>query len=163
MKTLLKLFFILPLVLAAVLLSACQTPPLIHPVGFAVYEDKTNSYKSISPERIMYRVRAHDNEDNADLAFWKTALKTHLKDSGYIQLAESEIRAGTTAAPTTGNLLTLASPLGAKDYTYLIAIFINKNKLLVFESAGETKYFGSHKDNIIKTIKNTNLDSAAQL
>ena len=145
--------------LGAVLLSACQPPQLIHPEGFAVYENNANNAKAVSPERIMYRVRAHDNEDKAELAFWTTALKTHMQDSGYLQLAESAINAG----PVPGYLLTLASPLGAKDYTYVIAIFTYKDKLLVFEAAGETKYFDNHKDNIIKTIENTNLDLAAQL
>jgi len=140
-------------------MSACETPQLIRPDGFAPYKNSRQGYKSVSPERIMYRVRAYKNEDKADLGFWKTALKTHMHDSGYIQLSESDV----TAKSTPGYLLILAAPVGVKDYTYAIAIFIHKDKLVVFESAGDTKYFDQYKDNIIKTIENTDMDSAAQL
>jgi hypothetical protein len=142
-----------------IILSACQAPQLIRPDGFASYENSEHGYKSVSPERIMYRVRAFKNEDNADLAFWKTALKTHMHDSGYIQLSESDIEAKSTP----GYLLVLAAPVGAKDYTYMVALFIHKGKLVVFESAGETKYFDKYKDNIIETIEGTNMKLAAQL
>lgn len=141
------------------LLSACQAPQLIRPNGFAPYDNSQHSYKSVSPERIMYRVRADDNEDHADLAFWKTALKTHMRDSGYILLSESDIKAKTTP----GYLLVLAAPVGVKDYTYMVAVFVNKDKLVVFESAGETKYFDKYKDNIVTTIESTDIDLAARL
>ena len=147
------------LLFAAITLCACQAPQLIRPEGFALYENSARGVKSVSPERIMYRVRAFKNEDKAGLEFWKTALKTHMQDSGYIQLSESDI----TAKSTPGYLLELVAPVGANDYTYIIAIFVHKEKLVVFESAGETKYFEKYKDNIIKTIESTDVESASQL
>jgi hypothetical protein len=152
---------ILKLILSCCLLmlSACEAPQLIRPDGFAPYESSVRSFKAVSPERIMYRMRTFKNEDDAGLAFWKTALTTHMQDSGYIMLSESNI----TAKSTPGFLVVLAAPVGAKDYSYMIAIFVHKEKLVVFESAGETKYFDKYKDNIIKTIENTDIDSAARL
>ena len=141
------------------ILSACQAPELIRPDGFAPYESSERGFKSVSPERIMYRVRAYKNEDKADLEFWKTALNTHMHDSGYIQLAESDI----VAKSTPGYLLVLAAPVDVKDYTYVISIFLHKDKLVVFEAAGETKYFDKYKENIFKTIENTDIELAAQL
>lgn len=150
-----RIFVCLTLV-AAVLLSACQKPALTRPEGFADYENREQGYKAISPDRIMYRVRTHDNEENGDLAFWKIALKTHMRDSGYIVVSESD----TAARTVPGYLLALAAPVGTKDYSYLVALFLHKGKLVVIESAGEVSYFETRRSDIIQTIQNTDISAA---
>ena len=84
------------LLFCPLILSACEAPQLVRPDRFAPYESSVRSFKAVSPERIMYRVRAFKNEDNTSLAFWTTALTTHMQDSGYIMLSESDITAKST-------------------------------------------------------------------
>lgn len=142
-----------------VLLSACQPQAMQRPDGFASYEKVSKAHKAISPERVVYRVRSHDNEGDASLDFWKTALRTHMRDSGYVTLEESDIMADGDQ----GFVLTLAAPFDARDYTYLIALFVHGDKLVVFESAGESSWFEKYREDIIKTIRNTRIGDAARL
>lgn len=146
-------------VLLFAILPACQTAKLKHPDGFAQYIGSINSVKSITPERVLYRVRTHENMENADLSFWKIALKTQMQDSGYIVLSDSDI----STKSSVGYLLRLAAPLGTKDYSYLIALFVHGDKLVIFESAGETNQFEKYVKNIISTIENTEIAAAARL
>ena len=139
------------LLMACALLGACEKPSLIRPPGFAEYADREQGYKAVSPDRVLYRVRSHDNEEKGDLAFWKIALKTHMLDSGYLLLEESAI----TADAVPGYQLLLAAPVGVMDYNYLIALFVHKSKLVVIEAAGETEYFSKHRESILQTIRNT--------
>jgi len=141
------------MVLIVMVMTACQKIDLIRPDGFAIYQNNDFGYRFVSPDNIMYRVRAHENKEKADLTFWKTALKTHLLDSGYILLRESEI----SAKSTPGYLLRLSAPAGVKDYDYLVALFAHKEKLVVIESAGESRIFENYRQNIIDTIKNTDI------
>ena len=112
------------------------------PQGFAAYGDWFG-FRAVSPEGVVYRVRAEANEPKAELAFWREALKKRMLDAGYTFIAEGDIRASDKA----GYLLELAAPQGPMDYSYLIGLFVDGDSLVIAEVAGEvTKVRDRRKD-----------------
>jgi hypothetical protein len=119
------------------------------PKGFALYPDK-NVFKAVSPDGVMYRIRTEKNDPFADLPFWKKAIKKRMMDAGYNFVDESEI----DTQNRQGYLIELTAPLGNKDYSYLIAIFLGEQKeIVIVESCGEIGRFILKRDDIIAAIK----------
>ena len=56
------------------------------------------------------------------------------------------------AQGATGTLLELAAPLGTEDWTYLVAVFPQGNKLVVFEVAGEVAAVEARRDSIMNAL-----------
>ncbi len=144
------------ILLCIVLTTGCITtvaPRGAVPDGFALYDTK-EIVKAVSPDGVMFRIRTEKNEPEADLPFWSEALKIRMLDAGYRFLKESDIMAGAHE----GYLLELAAPLGPMDYSYLIAIFLNKkNQLLIVETAGEVTRFNARREAIVEAIKQLEL------
>ena len=119
------------------------------PRGFALYPD-TKVFRAVSPDGVMYRIRIENNKPFAELTFWKKALKKRMLDAGYNFVNESEI----STENQKGYLLELTAPLGEKDYTYLVAIFLNgKKEIIIAEACGEINRFTIQRDKIIAAIK----------
>lgn len=135
-------------VIAALMFSGCKTLPSNSPTGFAAYQGE-NPFRAVSPDGVMYRVRTAENKPFAELSFWKTALKKHMTDSGYRFINESEV----SADNITGYQLELSAPVGDKDYTYLIALFVKGDSLLIAEAAGEINCFKKLQASIVEAIK----------
>jgi hypothetical protein len=104
-------------VLLGLIVAAGCAPRPQYPVpeGFAHYA-QAQTFKTVSPDGVVYRVRMEENKPYADLSFWKEALKKRMLDAGYLFAKESDIAAGRHP----GYLLELTAPLGQEDYTYLI-------------------------------------------
>jgi hypothetical protein len=123
------------------------------PQGFAPYTGwhalLTREFRAVSSDGVVYRVRREANEPVAELSFWKEALKKRMLDAGYVFVADSSVKAGTT----TGYLLELAAPMGAQDYSYLVAAFVDGKHIIVVESAGEVTRLAKHKADIVKAME----------
>jgi len=119
------------------------------PEGFAVHAAGAGKeMRALSPDGVLYSARALDNEPVADLAFWKSALKTRMSQAGYRVLGDSSFAtAGADAA-----LLKLAAPLGQKDYLYFVAISVRGKKIWVVEAAGEAARFHAREAEILKAM-----------
>jgi hypothetical protein len=141
-----RLFFFLLLV-AACLLCACKTIPRNVPEGFAAYKGN-GIFRAVSSDGVMYRIRNEENKPFAELPFWKTALKKHMLDSGYRFIGESDI----TSDGRPGYQLELSAPLGDKDYIYLIALFVNGDRLVIAEASGEAVTFRKHRDSVTAAV-----------
>jgi hypothetical protein len=136
------------------ILVGCTTHEIVSaPAGFARYSD-SQEFKAVSPEGIVFRVRHEENKPYADLSFWKEALKKRMLDAGYIFLREASI----TADGQQGYLLELTAPFGEKDYTYLTAIFVRSNKIVIAEAAGEVTDLSARRDGILASIQRLKLD-----
>ncbi len=133
-----------------VIISGCTTPPIkTHaPEGFAGYRD-TQDFKAISSDSVVYQIRELENKPSADLNFWKKALKKHMIDSGYHFVSEADLK----GEAGLGYLIELAAPVRNEDYTYLIALYVEKKRLLVAESAGEVSKIKQHREAIITAMK----------
>lgn len=129
------------------LLSACRSFKAEAPVGFAPYKE-TRSFRAVSPDGVVFRVRTEKNEPKASLNFWKEALKKRMQDAGYHFVREGEVKAGEQV----GYLLELSAPLGTQDYSYLIAVFDQGERLVLVESAGEIARFAGRRDAVVTAI-----------
>lgn len=117
------------------------------PQGFATYEQKS-PFRAVSPDGVVFRVRAEKNKPRAELPFWKEALKKRMVDAGYHFVSEKDIKAGGKS----GYLIELAAPLGTQDYTYMIALFQNEDHLVIVESAGEISRFSARRDAVMAAL-----------
>lgn len=124
----------------AFLLAGCTPFQATAPDGFAPFDD-WGEFRAVSPEGVTFRVRAEDNEPEADLAFWAEALKNRMDDAGYVFVEDGDVSAGSVK----GYRLELAAPFGQEDYTYLIAIFVSGSNIVIVESAGEVTRFSERR------------------
>ncbi len=123
------------------------------PEGFARYTE-TGEFKAVSPERVVFRVRSEDNRPRADLPFWKEALKKRMLDAGYIFLREAPV----TADSDPGYLLELTAPYGQQDFTYLTAVFVRPEKIVIVGAAGEVTDLAGRREAILEAIKGLRLN-----
>lgn len=106
--------------------------------------------RSVSPDGVLFTVRSEKNKPEADLAFWRDAMKTRMSQAGYRVVADTSCKMkGADAA-----LLKLAAPVGNQDYLYWIAFSLNasRSRILVAEAAGESRTFLARQDEISKAI-----------
>ncbi len=139
---------LLLIVFAAFAFSGCKTlDPSQTPEGFAAY-DSTEPFRAVTSDGVMYRVRTAENKPFAELAFWKTAMKKHMTESGYRLITEKDI----TAHTLIGYQIELAAPSGEKDYMYLITVFVKGDTLIIAEASGEITVFKKHRKAIDEAV-----------
>lgn len=122
------------------------------PAGFATYR-APGPLRAVSPEGIVYRVRTEANEPRADLAFWREALRQRMLDAGYRLVGEEDIRAGTAESGLDGGVLELAAPVGERDVSYLIALFVDGDELILAEAAGEVLAFRERREAVLAAVR----------
>jgi hypothetical protein len=132
--------------LALLVLAACRGFDATPPEGFASFDDWTQ-FRAVSADGIMYMVRAEDNDPEAELDFWKEALKNRMKDAGYAFVSEEDLK-----GPAPGYLIELAAPVGEQDYSYLVAIFVRGSDIIVAEASGEVSRFAGRRDAIVTAM-----------
>jgi hypothetical protein len=118
------------------------------PEGFAPYKAK-KVFRAVSPDGVVFRVRAAEHEPQADLAFWKEAMGKRMEEAGYGVQAQAEIE----ASGTPGALLELTAPYGTDDYSYLLAVFPAGRELIIVEAAGEVATFAARREAVIAAIE----------
>lgn len=134
---------------APLLLGGCGTAYRAKPPsGFARLEQE-GPFRALTPDRVIYRVRQAPNEPRADLTFWQKALKQRMTDAGYLFVAEREIK----ASGVPGYLIELAAPFGQEDYSYLIALFVRDDRLVIAEATGEVSRLTKRRPAILSAIE----------
>lgn len=118
------------------------------PTGFAPYRER-RSVRATSPDGVVYALRVEKNKPEADLAFWKEALESHLKGAGYLVLGRADLEAGGMK----GALLELGAPSGDRDFAWTIALFVEGRRLYVVEAAGESRAFAARKEAVMAAIR----------
>lgn len=142
------------LLLALLLVSACHPFQGVAPDGFAAFEPG-KSYRAVSPDGVLFRVRAADNKPKADLPFWKEAFKKRMLDSGYSFTAEANVA---TTSGTPGYMLELAAPIGVVDYGYIIAIFEHGDDIIIAEAAGDVVKLAARRQAVVDAITQLKLN-----
>ena len=118
------------------------------PTEFAPYK-KARPYRATSPDDVFFVVRTAKHKPEATLAFWKEALRKRMVDAGYTVVSESDV----SASGKPGALIELAAPMGAQDYSYLVAVFVDGKRLVIVEAAGEVSRFQARKAAILASIQ----------
>lgn len=131
--------------------SGCTTTSIKMdvPDGFAQYKDSAG-LRAISADAVVYQIRELENKPSAGLEFWKKALKKQMIDSGYHFVAESDIN----GVVGLGYLIELAAPIQNEDYTYLVALYVDENRLIVIESTGEVTKVKRYREGIVTAMQN---------
>lgn len=107
------------------------------PDGFARYDNKSRPFRAVSPDGVLFQVRAAEHKPEATLDFWREALKKRMADAGYTFIADAEVSAGGVK----GYLIELAAPMGTEDSSYWVAVFPDGARLILVEAAGEAGLF----------------------
>ena len=118
------------------------------PAGFAVYP-RSRRFQAISPDDVAFRVRRAKNKPEADLDYWREALRNRMKNAGYTVLAESDV----SASGTPGVLLELGAANGERDQTYLVSVFVSGRRLIIAEATGEAVRFRARRDAVVAAIE----------
>ena len=105
--------------------------------------------RAVSPDGVVYRVRVEPNQPRADLAFWRAALRHHMADVGYRIIGDGPIEDGKLP----GYWLEMAAPYGEQDHSYLMAIFVQGDSILIAEGAGEVSRFEKHRGALMHAIR----------
>ena len=122
-----------------------SAPP---PDGFSAYRRPRRDARAISPDEVIYRVRAARHRPRADLAFWSEAMKNRQLEAGYHLLRETALDTGRLQ----GTVLELTAPLGEEDYTYLVGVFPSGRRLIIVEAAGPIAAFEDRREAILAAV-----------
>ncbi len=117
------------------------------PKGFSAWR-REGRYRAASPDGVLFRVRSVKHKPEGLLPFWKEAVRERMIAAGYTVQAEEDLQVGATR----GALIELAAPLGTQDWSYLIAIFPQGNKIVLAEAAGEVATFDGRRKALRKAI-----------
>ena len=121
------------------------------PEGFSAYR-KGREYRAVSPDEVVYRVRAAEHEPEAELDFWKEAVRVRMTEAGYTVLREEMITSGARE----GALIELVAPFGQTDFSYLIAVFPAGRRIILVEAAGEVERFDARREALEAAILSLN-------
>lgn len=139
--------------LFALLLSACTTVQptrLTTPAGFAEYQ-RSSIYRIVSPEGVVLRVRTTENKPKQTIDFWSATLERQLSRSGYALISKGSFvpkQLPSPAASSHGAYFEWSAPVGADDYTYLTAIALSGDRIVIVEAAGPIEYYRKHEGQI---------------
>ena len=122
------------------------------PENFAPFTRRCR-IRAVSPDNVMYRVRTHANDPEADLAFWSEAMRNRMLEAGYHLIAEETVKAGDLE----GAMLELGAADGERDWTYLVTLFVDGGDLVVVEAAGDVDAFSGHRDAVLAAISKVEL------
>lgn len=123
--------------------SARRTRSVITPESFAPYRVR-REHRAVSPDDVMFRVRAERHTPRAGLDFWEEAVVKRMAEAGYRAVKAERVTIGGQA----GVLLEYTAPYGTDDYTYLLGFSVQGGKVLVVEAAGEVTRFEARRSEI---------------
>jgi len=140
---------LLPLVPALVLLAvSCSRISVVPPEGFAELKGG-RSYRAISPEGMLYRVRSIKNEPQKDLAFWGDALENHLSKEGY---RYSKASRSFESGDREGLCYEWVLPAGNESYLYLTALIVTEKTITLAEAAAPHPVFTRHRQALLDSL-----------
>lgn len=142
--------------LFAALVVSCTTVDtrLATPGGFAEFH-QSKDFRIVSPEGVVLRVRTVENKPDQTLGFWAATLKRQLSEEGYSLIAEGAFdpkKLPTPPASPRGAYFEWSAPVGEEDYTYLTAIALARDRIIVVEAAGPMEYYKLHAEQIHKAL-----------
>jgi len=120
------------------------------PDSFAVYNREKKAYRAITAGGVKVRSFQVKNDPKGSVEMWFSAIDIHLKSGGYQEVSSEDF---TSPQNFNGRIAEYRYLYNGKDYTYLIAILIDQDKIYVIESGGLQKRVSPYKKEIISSIK----------
>lgn len=153
-----KLIMTVILGCGALLAGGCQSGMDI-PAGFVpveVYDPHFYQARAISADGVVLALRrGYDNPKNGTLEFWGEAIKNQLTSSeGYKLTKDEPVKSQTGRA---GKLLTFSTDRRGTNLTYLLAIFVTEQKVVLAEAGGKADAVKGKMDAIKKALLSVKL------
>lgn len=123
---------------------------LEYPAGFALVDNRTY-FRAVSPEGIRFQIRREKNYPRKDLNFWSSALVNHMEDTGYQKKDKGKIIETNDGSQIFA--IEWGLSMGNRDYLYMTAIIPWRDKIYIFETAGEINAFNEYDDSITSALK----------
>lgn len=140
---------LLPLALISLLLTiSCSRFSVMSPQGFAELEGK-RTYRAISPEGMLYRVRIEKNVPRKDLEFWGEALANHLVKEGYRLNGKAQ---SFTSGDREGVSYEWVLPYGNQSYLYLTALIVTDKTITLAEAAAAYPVFIRYRQALLDSL-----------
>ena len=140
---------LLPLGLALMLLTvSCSRISVTPPEGFAELKGG-RSYRALSPEGMLYRIRSIKNEPQKDLSFWGDALQNHLRKEGYRSSAAAQ---SFESGGREGVYYEWILPAGHDSYFYLTALIVTDRTITLAEAAAPHPVFTRHRQALLDSL-----------
>ena len=133
-------------------LSACGgiRYQLEAPAGFSAYQQAGDQLRLVSPEGVKLLVRSRPNEPKAPLSFWGDAISEHLQRNGYLERARVPLEA--REARAAGQLISLTRAHSGEDWGYLIAVFVDDERLILVEMSGPLSRTEAARESLIDVL-----------
>ena len=143
------------LALAVLFITAsCARIRVEPPDGFAELKGRglwrARTYRAVSPEGMLFRIRSVKNYPPQDLDFWKEALFSHLEKEGYHQAGDELLF---QASERGGVLYEWAVVYGQEDYLYITAIVPSERRIAVVEAGAEYRIYREHREAILNSLE----------
>jgi len=126
-------------VAATVAAAGCAAHTMTLPANFVPF-DKPGAgpyiVRGVSADGVVAGLRTQENRKEATLDFWAEAVKNELVEGrGYKFQAAEDIRA---AGGQAGRLLSFTSESSGVDFTYLVALYVLPDTIILAEAGGKT-------------------------
>jgi hypothetical protein len=130
--------FLLASSLISLLLTvSCSRASVTPPEGFAELKDR-QTYRAISPEGMLYRIRSVKNDPRKELEFWGEALENHLVKEGYRLNGKAR---SFTSGDREGLSYEWVLPYGNESYLYLTALVVTDKTITLAEATAPYSVF----------------------
>lgn len=140
---------LLPLSLGLLVLTvSCSRLSVVPPEGFAELKGR-RSYRAISPEGMLYRVRSIKNKPQKDLSFWGEALENHLINEGYRPSGEAR---SFESGDREGLYYEWVLPSSNESYLYLTALVVTDRTITLAEAAAPHPVFIQYRQALLDSL-----------
>jgi len=136
-------------------LTSCASFKAQAPNNFAEYDDtSSNIFKAISPDGVLYRVTAYEQESQATTEFWREAFLLKMKNANYKQ--EEALNIKVNGQPVVAYIFSFANSAGSD--LYLVVAIPHKKEMIVVEATAESAKFNARKADILNAIGKINFN-----
>jgi hypothetical protein len=141
---------LLPVALICLLLTvSCSRLSVTPPDGFAELKGR-RSYKAISPEGMLYRIRSVKNDPRKELEFWGEALENHLVKEGYQLNGKAQ---SFTNGDREGVSYEWVLPYGNESYLYLTALIVTDKTITLAEATAPYSVFIRYRQALLASLE----------
>jgi hypothetical protein len=142
-----RLLLVLGLALTVLMIS-CSPLSVDPPQGFAELKGG-RSFRAVSPEGMLYRVKSMKNEPQKGLVFWGQALENHLSREGYRSAGEAR---SFESGNHRGLYYEWILPSGNESYLYLTALIVTDRTITLAEAAAPHSVFDRYRQAVIDSL-----------
>jgi len=142
--------FLLPLAIVSLAFTvSCSRLSVTPPEGFAELKSR-GTYRAVSPEGMLYRIRTVKNKPQKDLEFWSEALETHLSKEGYrLNGDPRHFQNGSWAGLSFEWVL---PPYGNDSYLYLTALIVSDKTITLAEATAPYSVFIRYRQPLLDSL-----------